>query len=130
MYLGMVLNNTGAYAEALSALRKADEQAPGSSVAVSAMMGYSFAKLGDTEQAQRIADILADRYQRTYASPVWTAFLFLGLGRRREALEWLDRACRDRDSWLRLVKTSSFLDEVRDTQEYQGALRTIGLADP
>ena len=130
LYLGMVLNNTGAYAEALAALRKADEPAPGSSVAVSAMMGYALAKLGETEQAQRIADILADRYQRTYASPVWTAFLFVGLGRHREALEWLERACRDRDSWLRLVKTSSFLDDVRDTQEYQGVLRTIGLADP
>ena len=129
MYLGMALLEKGAYADALSALQKADELASGSNVGVSAMLGYAYAKLGDTENAMSIAATLADRYERAYASPVWIAFLFQGLGDRRQALEWLDKGCHDRDGWLRVLKTSSFFDDIRDTPEYQGLLRTIGLAD-
>jgi tetratricopeptide (TPR) repeat protein len=130
LYLGMVLLRTGAYAEALSALRKADELASGSNVGVSAMLGYAYAKLGDRENAMNVAVTLTDRYRRAYASPVWIAFLFQGLGDRRQALEWLDKACHDRDGWLRVLKTSWFFDDIRDTPEYQGFLRTIRLADP
>ena len=130
MYLGIVLLATGSYPEALSAVRKADELVSGSSVAISAMLGYAYAKLGDREKATNIAATLTDRYQSGYASPVWIAFLLQGLGDRRGALEWLDRARRDRDGWLRTLKTSAFFDEIRDTPEYQGLLRTMGLAGP
>jgi class 3 adenylate cyclase len=130
MYLGIILLLTGAYAEALAALRRADEPARGASVMTSAMLGYAYAKLGDNGHATQIAAALADRYHRAYASPVWIAFLYQGLGDRPQALQWLDRACRDRDGWLRLLRTSPFFDDIRETPEYRRVLTTVGLPDP
>jgi TolB-like protein/Flp pilus assembly protein TadD len=130
MYLGTILNLMGAYSEALTALRRADEAAPGSSVLTGAMLGYAHAKLGEEEQARSIAATLVERYQQRYASPMWIAFLYQGLGDREQALQWLDRACRDRDGWLRVIKTTPFFDDLRDTPEYRGILKTIGLAGP
>ncbi|MDR7454232.1 MAG: adenylate/guanylate cyclase domain-containing protein, partial [Armatimonadota bacterium] len=103
VYLGTILLLTGAYADALAALQKADEPAPGTNVLTTAMLGYARARLGYREQAVQTAAGLADRYRRAYASPVWIAFLHQGLGDPAQTLAWLDRACRDRDGWLRLL---------------------------
>ncbi|MDR7454233.1 MAG: hypothetical protein QN137_07110, partial [Armatimonadota bacterium] len=67
-------------------------------------------------------------YRRAYASPVWIAFLHQGLGDPAQTLAWLDRACRDRDGWLRLLGTSPFFDDIRDAPEYLRVLGTMGLA--
>ncbi|MGQ0568009.1 MAG: adenylate/guanylate cyclase domain-containing protein [Armatimonadota bacterium] len=128
MYRGWVLLMMGSLADALSALLKANELSRGGDVLTDACLGFAYAKLGEREKALKIAATLTDRYQTAYASPVWIAFVHLGLGDGRQALDWLDRARRDRDGWLRVLKTSAFFDEIRDTPEYQRLLRTIGLA--
>ncbi|MDQ7858314.1 MAG: adenylate/guanylate cyclase domain-containing protein [Armatimonadota bacterium] len=128
VYLGTILLLTGAYADALAALQKADEPAPGTNVLTTAMLGYARARLGYREQAVQTAAGLADRYRRAYASPVWIAFLHQGLGDPAQTLAWLDRACRDRDGWLRLLGTSPFFDDIRDAPEYLRVLGTMGLA--
>ncbi|OFX31600.1 MAG: hypothetical protein A2Z07_09610 [Armatimonadetes bacterium RBG_16_67_12] len=129
-YLGSVLLLTGSYAEALSALRKANELSSSADVGIEATLGYAYAKLGEREKALDIAATLTERYHSAYASPFFIAFVYLGLGDRQKVLEWLDRACDDRDGWLRLLKTWQFFDEIRDAAEYPGLLRRIGLAGP
>jgi class 3 adenylate cyclase len=77
------------------------------------------------ERALAIDPSLAE----AYASPVWIAFLRLGLDDRPKVFEWLERACDEREGWLRVLGTSWFFDEVRDTPRFQAVLERIGLAD-
>jgi hypothetical protein len=60
---------------------------------------------------------------------VWIAFLHLGLGDHHRALEWLERAYEDHDSWVRALRYA-FFDEIRSTPRFQDILQRLGLADP
>ncbi len=128
-YRGWVLLSKGAYAEALSALVRAAEASARGHVVIDAALGFAHAKLGDRQKALTIAAALTDLYEKAYASAYWIAFLYLGLGDRPKVLEWLERACDDRDGWLRVLKAAAFFDEVRDTPRFQGVLKRIGRAD-
>jgi TolB-like protein/class 3 adenylate cyclase len=128
LYRGWILLLKGAHADAVPSLLAAGESPNRADVTVDACLGYAYAKLGEAEKALKIGKALTNRYKRGYASPVWIAFLYLGLGDRPKTFEWLERGCEDRDGWLRVLKTSWFFDEVRDTPEYQAVLKKVGLA--
>jgi tetratricopeptide (TPR) repeat protein len=128
MYRGWVLLLMGAYADALPALLKADALSTDADVVIRSALGFAYARVGDREKAQNIAAALSDRYATTYASAVWIAFLHLGVGDHQRALEWLERACQDRDSWVRALKYA-FFDEIRSMPRFQDILQRVGLAD-
>jgi len=129
-YRGWVLLMMGSYTYALSALLRANELTSGTDVVIDACLGFAYARLGEREKALKIAATLTGRYQSAYASPVWIAFLYVGLDDRPKALEWLEKACEDRDGWLRLLKSAPFFDEVRDTPQFEGVLKRISQAAP
>jgi TolB-like protein/Flp pilus assembly protein TadD len=129
MYRGWVLLLKRAYADAVPSLIAAGEGSPRAHVAIDACLAYAYAKHGEPEKAVRIATALAHRYDAAWASPVWIAFAYLGLGDRARVFEWLERGLQGRDGWLRVLKTSWFFDEIRETPQYQAVLEKIGLAD-
>jgi tetratricopeptide (TPR) repeat protein len=129
-YLGVVLLVTDACAEAIVPLRTAHKLSSGSSLGGVAAMGYAQARLGNQEQALNVAAALTARYESEFVSPTFIALVYLGLGDHQTALEWLDRAIDDRDGWLPRLVTHPLFDGIRDTPEYPGLLRRIGLADP
>lgn len=128
-YMVQVMLFRGSYAEALPHLHRAIELSPGA-VTFSAGLGYAYAKLGERERALDIAAALTARYQSAYASPYQIALVYLGLGDREKAIAWLRTACDDRDGSVRMLKWFPLFDEIRDSAEYQGLLKRIGLADP
>jgi len=81
---------------------------------------------GNRGHALRTAGALADQHRWAYASPVWIAFLHLGLGDRREAFRWLMQACDNRDGWVRVIK-APFFDNLHGTPEFDRVLGTLGL---
>lgn len=125
---GTVLLLKGSYPEALAALRRANVLLSTPMVTNNATLGYTHAKMGEPDKALAIAAALEDRYQRTYASPVFIAVVYVGLGDHPRAFRWLERACDDRDGWLRVLKIWPFFDDIRDAPEFLGLLRRIGLA--
>jgi tetratricopeptide (TPR) repeat protein len=129
MYRGWIQLLMGAYADALPALLKADALSTDADIVIRSALGFTYARLGDREKAQSIAAALSDRYTTTYASAVWIAFLHLGLGDHQRALEWLERAHEDHDSWVRALRYA-FFDEIRSTPRFQDILQRLGLADP
>jgi serine/threonine-protein kinase len=128
LYRGWVLLLTGAYADARPALLKAGELSP-ESTTIGAALGYAYARLGERDRALSIAATLTAHYHKVYASPVWIAVLYVGLADHPQALEWLEKACEDRDGWVRILKESAFFDPLRDRPRFQAVLERIGLAD-
>lgn len=129
MYRGWILLLMGAYADALPALLHADALSTDADVVIRSALGFTYARVGDGRKAQSIAAVLSDRYTTSYASAVWIAFLQLGLGDHERALEWLERAYEDHDSWVRALRYA-FFDEIRSTPRFQDILQRLGLADP
>jgi serine/threonine-protein kinase len=63
-------------------------------------LAYAYAKAGDAARARSILSPVESRAQRAGGSPVAVAMAYAGLGENDRALEWLERAARERDPWL------------------------------
>jgi TolB-like protein/DNA-binding winged helix-turn-helix (wHTH) protein len=49
------------------------------------------------------------------------------LGRTAEALDWLERGFRERDSWLAYLKTDPAYDSLRDEPRFNALVKHVGL---
>jgi hypothetical protein len=53
--------------------------------------------------------------------------VYLGLGNREKALDWLEVAYEERDDWLRILKVHPPLDELRVEPRFIALVRNVGL---
>jgi serine/threonine protein kinase/tetratricopeptide (TPR) repeat protein len=67
------------------------------------------------------------RSRRQYVSPLDFAQLYARLGDRNSAFSWLERAYKERSSWLNFVNTDPEYDSLRSDPRYPDLLRRIGL---
>jgi serine/threonine-protein kinase len=91
-------------------------------------LGYLYAKSGRRQKAQVIADTLRARYQKGRSDePYDLAIVYIGLGDKEKALDWLDTAYAERSSWMVFAKVSPELDALRSEPRFQGLLRQLHL---
>ena len=62
-------------------------------------------------------------------SPYELASVYLGAGRRDEAIRWLATACDRRDASVLAMKVDPALDPLRNDPRFQALLRRVGLTD-
>ena len=62
-----------------------------------------------------------------YASPVLLSMVYLALGDRDKALEYLEKAYEQRDTFLRYVYTGYEFDDLRHDPRFQDLLRRMNL---
>ncbi len=65
--------------------------------------------------------------QREYVAPLEFAELYTRLGDKDSAFDWLERAYKERSSWLNFVNTNPLYDSLRSDPRYADLLRRIGL---
>jgi eukaryotic-like serine/threonine-protein kinase len=100
----------------------------GNDVVVRADLGYLFAKTGRREEALKIADELASRYQdRDNAAAGALVFVYTGLGENDQAFAWLDRAVAVDDPWMAYLKVEPRLDGLRRDPRFAQHLRSMSL---
>ncbi|MCI0404002.1 MAG: protein kinase [Acidobacteria bacterium] len=90
-------------------------------------LGYTYAICGRTRDAEKILRDLEELSRTAYVSPYCRAIVELGLGRKEEALHWLERAFEDRTNWLVLLKADPKVDLLRDNPRFLDLLGRIGL---
>jgi TolB-like protein len=73
----------------------------------------------------------SQRFVRFWAgsAPADVAYLYAYLGRTEEAFTWLERAYRQRDTELMLVKSDPGVERLRDDPRYKAFLRKMNLPD-
>jgi len=111
-YLGLALIKDGRYDEGISALKKALVLS-GNAEGIRADVAVGFGLSGKPEEAMKILNELMDLSKTKYISPVAIASICAALGRRDEALQWLERARVERSGTLTYVMTNPvFLDAL------------------
>jgi tetratricopeptide (TPR) repeat protein len=124
-YLGWVYEQQGKYAEALEAMRRAQEPLKGNTALV-ADIGHVYAASGDKQAALKVLDQLNESSRRTYVSPFELAVMYVGVGRKNEALQWLEKAYADRSDLLIYLNVDPRLDNIRSNPQFVDLAHRVG----
>lgn len=116
------------YDEAIAELEKARTLSGGWS-ALLAELGYASAMSGQRVEAQRILHELKERARQEYIDPALIANIYIALGEKEQAFEWLEKAYRGRSPvWMIWLKVEPKFDRLRSDLRFTDLIRRIGLA--
>ena len=93
-------------------------------------LGQTYALAGRPSEARRMLAELAEISKRRHVPSTCCALIHLGLGEKEIALQWLEKACDNRELSLSVLKVHPAYDDLRGEPRFQAILRQIGLADP
>ena len=91
-------------------------------------LGRAYAMAGQRTQAQAVlAELAADSHQH-YVPPYFFCMVYSALNQKDQALAWLNRAYRERDSYLTRIRVDDALDPIRAEPGFLATLRLMGLS--
>jgi serine/threonine-protein kinase len=126
--LGKVYREQRRFEEAIAELELATKLS-GSNVITSAALGHVYALRGKRIEARRILKDLLDRSRTSYVDPEPIAEIYIGLGQKEEALQWLERAYANRVPRLGwIAKREPLFDSLRSDPRFQSLLKRMRLA--
>lgn len=117
----------GEYREAFDAYAKAE--ALDASPMIRAAHAHARALAGEREAAQATLSDLKSQEHDAYVPPYYLALIHLALGEPEHALDYLERACEERDGNLPLLKVDRRLDPLRADPRLRDLLARLDLAD-
>ncbi|MFB3905953.1 MAG: tetratricopeptide repeat protein [Acidobacteriota bacterium] len=124
--LGLTYQDKGMPGDAVAALEKArelDKDDP----EILGVLGYCYARLGDRRRAEELFQDLQKLSTRRYVSPTSAALVWVGLGEKDRAFEWLDEAYKTKDPLLSWLKIDSVFEPLRSDRRYFVLLKNINL---
>jgi TolB-like protein/DNA-binding winged helix-turn-helix (wHTH) protein/Tfp pilus assembly protein PilF len=92
-----------------------------------AYVAHAYALSGKTSEARRILDELKQPLGKSYVDPWAIALVYTGLGERDRAMEWLEKAYRNRDHDMAFCKVWPHFDPLRSDPRFQDLLRRMNL---
>jgi len=124
VYLGRAYEQNGARGEALAEFRKALDLSEGDTNELAAL-GHAYAAAHQEGEARKILDQLKERSQQTYVQPALIAVIYIALGDKNQAFDWLQKAYDDRSGWLVYVKVDPWADGVRSDARFTDLVRRV-----
>jgi tetratricopeptide (TPR) repeat protein len=95
--------------------------------AVLAELAGNYAALGQRDEALKIAAEMQERARQGYVGRLNMATLYLALGEREQALEWLEEAYAERHIRLIFLPVEPAFDSLRAEPRFAALLRRVGL---
>lgn len=125
VWLGGVYARKGMYQEAIVQIKKglSLDESPGYLSA----LGYTYGLSGKRDEALKILQQLKLLSKRRYVSPYGIAVVYVGLGEKDLAFDWLQKAVADRSTQLVSMKRDPRMDSMRSDPRYAELERRIGL---
>jgi TolB-like protein/Tfp pilus assembly protein PilF len=114
------------YPEAIAALKEARARnltGPG----ISGALGFAYGVTGNRDDALRIVEELKSAAEADEDALIRIAQVFVALGDKDGAFEWLEKAYQRRALWLRNLKFDLFYDPLRADPRFKDLLRRVGL---
>jgi TolB-like protein/class 3 adenylate cyclase/Tfp pilus assembly protein PilF len=93
-----------------------------------AALGHVYAVSGRTDDALTMRELLENKTgEYEYVAPYWMGVLSIGLGKKEQALNWLEKAYEGRDGSMVLLKVDPVFDGIRSDPRFTALLRKMGL---
>jgi adenylate cyclase len=89
------------------------------------LLGYAYAISGDRPKAEQILRELEEMAKRQYVNSTAFAHIYLGLGEKEKALDWLDVAYENQESACWLLKVDPIYDGVRNEPRFQALVEKV-----
>jgi tetratricopeptide (TPR) repeat protein len=123
---GLVYEKMGNFPEAVGHFQKAAtlEDVP----PVTALMANACALSGEIGKAQEMLKELQALSKHRYVAPYYIARIYVALGEKDQAFEWLERAYEDRTEWLAWINVNPELDSLRSDSRFEVLANRIGIA--
>jgi adenylate cyclase len=123
-YLGEVLQFKGQLTEAIAEYKKAAEL--DDDPFVLGLLAQAYAKLGHRDEALKLLGQLQQLATRRYVTSYSFALVHIALGEKDKAIDWLERAYRDRAGPdIALIKVDPFLDDLRGDPRFEALIQKV-----
>jgi len=121
--LGWGYSCKGLHELAIAALRKGVNFWPGTSPLT--LLGEAYASAGHRDEAQKVLEQLFAQSKERYLTPYGVARIYNALGKKDEALCWLETSYYQQAEWLLLLKVDSRFDNLRTDPRFQDLMRRM-----
>jgi Flp pilus assembly protein TadD len=125
-WLAMAYEQVGRHEEAVAESQKAVSLSAGEPTYIG-QLGHAYAVSGKKAEAQKVLAELKDLSKRRYVARFDIARVYVGLGDKSRALEWLERPIEDRSDWVAWIKVWPQVDSLRGEPRFHDLLRRMGL---
>jgi len=123
--IGEAYTQKGMYPQAIIELQKA--RSLSSDPEGLSLLGYTYAVAGQTSKARKALNQLKQLSRQRYIKPAFIALIYIGLAEQQQALSWLERACKDRNELMLMLKVDPRLDLIRLNPGFTKLLTRVGL---
>ena len=125
LFLGWCYLQQGRYPEAIVQCKKSHEVAacPWSL----ARLGYAYAIAGQRKDALMVLDTLSEQSKRLYVPSDVVASVYVGLGDKNRAFDYLEKAYEERAGWMTFLKVDPIWDPIRADARFIQLLKKMEL---
>jgi eukaryotic-like serine/threonine-protein kinase len=116
----------GMWKETIAGFQKTVELTSGAIFALSTL-GFAYGAVGMKDKALEILKQLDDSSGERYVGPLWKAMVWMGLGKKSQALDNLEKAYEERESFLVFMNIQSIYNSLRSEPRYKNLLRKMNL---
>jgi adenylate cyclase len=89
------------------------------------LLGYAHAISGDRPKAEQMLRELEQMAKRQYVSSTAFAMIYLGLGEKEKALDWLDKSYQDQESACWYLTVDPIYDSLRNEPRFQALVKKV-----
>jgi TolB-like protein/tetratricopeptide (TPR) repeat protein len=125
--LGWAYGLKGMYPEAIAETRTAIDQRNGSSA--KGYLGLWLARTGKREEAVQLLNELKQESARSYVQPYTFALIYIGLGDKTEALNWLEKQMLGHSETASQYAVEPELDNLRSEPRFNEMLKRMNLPE-
>lgn len=123
--LGVAYVKKGSRLEAIAEFQKARELQD--DPALLGLLGHAIAESGNRDEALRTVDQLTEIAKHRYVPAYSFAIIYVGLGDKDRAFQWLDKGYQDHANELSQLKYDPLLDNLRSEPRFTDLMRRVGL---
>jgi tetratricopeptide (TPR) repeat protein len=122
--LGIALKLKGDVPAAIAEYTKAEQLSD--DLFVQVLLAAAKAQLGNKDAAIQMLTELEELSQHRYVRSYWRALLYLSLGSRNEAIQWLEKGVADHDGLnIGLIKVDPMLDPLRGDPRFEALVQKV-----
>jgi Tfp pilus assembly protein PilF len=125
LHLAFSLRFAGRADEAAIEFQTLAQSAPDLPYAQGAL-GYFYAVTGRPAEARRALEDLDQMARKRYVTHWARAIIYMGLGQKSVALDWLEKACEECDGWIWALSIEPWYAPLRNEPHFQALLGRVG----